>query len=580
MKGSLQSAVPVIVRYYCENLGMRVEFGASGAYHVPGVIGLPNMDESEDSLVMTLGFSAHESAHEKFTDGLIVDHLPADHPPFVKSFVNVLEDIRIESLMFKAHPATVADLSHVVRKLFSGKFANEDAHEAVVLHDACLFIGRAKLLNQPIADVAQTHLQALKSVFGPGRATKILALLGQVTSLPDTKATADLGYAILDVLDEEDPEDKPNQPNPQDQQQKPDGSEDETDDPNGSGGTPARPDGDAGQPRDPTGSVGAQAAPTDPSVPGTPGAQGEPGGGMKDKVLSAGSDVLGDLTSDLGDEIAARINKLRSKEGVATPATVSAAPPGDEKLAPELVMAGNAASAGIRQVLMGLIQGTQNNRVHARRQGRSIDAKRVSQLLVGDNRVFRVTEAVKSVNANLQILLDGSTSMEGEKMRKAEIATIAVLSALETIQNVTTGAMVFPRLVDRKVSVGVLKRHNQSLREAVRQNRFGIAAKGGTPLAEAIWPAAGDLLYAKGERKVLMVVTDGDPDCVEQAQEMVQRCSASGIEVFAIAFGKGVSDDKLNAVYGKNWRSLDDVNQLRDALFALVRDILTNKAAA
>ncbi|RNF58565.1 VWA domain-containing protein [Pseudomonas aeruginosa] len=77
----------------------------------------------------------------------------------------------------------------------------------------------------------------------------------------------------------------------------------------------------------------------------------------------------------------------------------------------------------------------------------------------------------------------------------------------------------------------------------------------------------------------MMVVTDGDPNCADEARDMVARCSATGIEVFAIAFGR-INIDKLNAVYGKNWKFLASVDQLRNALYEVVKNVLTHKAAA
>lgn len=593
MKASLKNALPIVARYYCDNLGMRVEFGASGAYHTPGMIGLPDLDDSLESTVMALGYIGHESAHEKFTDGLIVDHLPKDHPPFVKSLVNALEDIRIEGLMFKQHPATVSDISLVARKVLGGVRDLSGLHDAAVLHDACLIVGRARLLGQPLHEEAQALMQELKGRFGPGRTTKILALLGKVPSLASTKDVAALGYAILDVLDDEEPEeDDPNQGHQDSQGSQEDSPSNDPTTGDGGDGSDAGNQGSGSDTAAPNAGA-AQADGTDPatSQSGTDDG-GKAGAGavsdtgddsgqtLKQKVLSAGSDVLDGLVSDLGDEVAARLGNLKSNVGKATPASVVDAPVGSEMLGSQVVSAGQAASIGLRQVLMGLIQGSQNNRVETRRQGRSIDAKRLAQVRVGETRIFRKKEPVQSVNAAFQILLDGSGSMEKDGcMQRAEEAAVAVLSALETIPHVSTGAMVFPRMVNRKVSVGVLKRHNQPFRVAIAENRFGMTAEGGTPLAEAIWPAAGELLYAKGERKVMMIVTDGDPNSVEEARDMVERCTASGIEVFAIAFGR-INTSKLNTVYGKNWKFLASVDQLRNALYEVVRNVLTHKAAA
>jgi nitric oxide reductase activation protein len=231
-------------------------------------------------------------------------------------------------------------------------------------------------------------------------------------------------------------------------------------------------------------------------------------------------------------------------------------------------------------VLLGLIQGSRDARPSARRSGKSIDGSRLARVSVGETRIFRKSEPTQRVNAAFEILLDASSSMGSDAMRNAEESVFALLSALEGIQGVTTGAMVFPRTGPGGASsVGVLKGHRQTLNQAVREKRFGIVADGCTPLAEAIWPAAGDLLAAKGQRKVLVVITDGAPDSPHAATEMVTRCRESGIDVFCIAFGS-IRESTLTAVFGRGaWRFLPDKSQLRSALDQLVRDVLTQTAA-
>lgn len=120
----------------------------------------------------------------------------------------------------------------------------------------------------------------------------------------------------------------------------------------------------------------------------------------------------------------------------------------------------------------------------------------------------------------------------------------------------------------------------KSMTQAIEINAFNIP-KGylaGTPLASAMWPAAGDLLRAKGQRKVLIISTDGDPRNVTDVIDMVARCRASGIEVFAIAYGEAKAT-KLQLMFGTgHWQLLDDLGQLRSALQALVQRVLTQAA--
>ncbi|ASJ88524.1 VWA domain-containing protein [Pseudomonas aeruginosa] len=608
MHFSLKNALPIIARYFCDDLGVQLIHGGTQACTWDKKIYLPLLKEKEGVNKLALGYVAHESAHIKYSTQDVYS-MASQEAPFVVKFMNVLEDIRIENLMMRQH-CTVRDwLSHTVKEVLSGPVSEDQTSEAKLLHDAVLMIGRARLLNQPLAGEADAFQKQLREKFGPGRTVKILALLGKVTSLPDTMAVYHLAHQILDVLDEEEPEDNADQPDGGDGDADSDQSDSsgnggegngdqQSDADGGNGGQPG--DSDADADGDSGGSNGADGQSGDEvdGKSGAPkaGADGEPGkagdsssptqsgdgsgAGLKQKVLSAGKEECDGLKSDLGETVAEVLNQNIDHSASAAPASVVPRPVGSDLLGQETATKGRAAASGLKQVLLGLIQGSRDARPSARRSGKSIDGSRLARVSVGESRIFRKSEPTQRVNAAFQILLDASGSMGGDAMRNAEESVFALLSALEGIQGVSTGAMVFPRTGPGGASsVGVLKRHMQTLNQAVREKRFGIVADGVTPLAEAIWPAAGDLLAAKGQRKVLVVITDGAPDSPFAASEMVTRCRESGIDVLCIAFG-AIREATLNAVFGRGaWRFLPDKSQLRNALDQLVRDVLTQTAA-
>lgn len=570
MQRSLSNAFPIIARYFCDDLGVRIEFGGNQPATQGKVIYLPVLkDESPRMVNVSLGWTAHESAHIKYTNDEPYE-LAYAVSPFMGRFLNLLEDLRIEKRMMEDHYCAIEPLRVTAQEVFQKPWSADGKSEAVVLHDACLIIGRARLLNQPIEEVAVVLDAALATTFGAGRRAKILGLLSTVTGLPDTAGVYQLAHRILDVLDEEEPQ-QPNagadpDPAPQGQDQGPQQGQAQP----GQGGD----QGDSGD-SDQAGQDGAEAA------SGQPGAdqQGtQPS--LKQRVVNADSqamqDALGDVSSQAATLIGANAGGTSS-----TPSSVLAHAVGSQALQQDVVINGRAASMGLRQVLNGLIQGSQNARVTVRKTGSRLDTASLARVRVGENRIFRKQEPVQRTNAAIQLLLDGSGSMGGKTggrkpIQVAEEACFAMLTALEGIAGVTSGAMVFPR-GDRE-QVGVLKRHGQNLASAVAEQRFGLTASGGTPLASAIWPAAGDLLRAKGQRKVLIISTDGDPRNVTDVIDMVARCRASGIEVFAIAYGDA-NATKLQQMFGTgHWQLLDDLAQLRGALQALVQRVLTQAA--
>jgi len=569
MQRSLSNAFPIIARYFCDDLGVRIEFGGNQPATQDKVIYLPVLkDESPRMVSVTLGWTAHESAHIKYTDDKPFELAHAESP-FIGRFLNLLEDLRIEKRMMEDHYCAIEPLRVTAQEVFQNPWSADGKSEAVVLHDACLIIGRARLLNQPIEEVAVVLDAALANTFGAGRRAKILGLLSTVTGLPNTAGVYQLAHRILDVLDEEEP-------------QQPDAGADPDRAPHGQDQGPQQGQDQPGQGEQGNSSNGDQVGQGDVQA-----ASGQPGAGqqgtqpsLKQRVVNADSQAMQNALGDVSS-LAATLIGANAGGTSSPPSSVLAHAVGSEALQQDIVINGRAASMGLRQVLNGLIQGSQNARVTLCKTGSRLDTASLARVRVGENRIFRKQEPVQRTNAAIQLLLDGSGSMGvktgGRKpIQVAEEACFAMLTALEGIAGVTSGAMVFPR--GNREQVGVLKRHGQNLASAVAEERFGLTAAGGTPLASAIWPAAGDLLRAKGQRKVLIISTDGDPRNVTDVIDMVARCRASGIEVFAIAYGDA-NATKLQLMFGTgHWQLLDDLGQLRGALQALVQRVLTQAA--
>ncbi|MCC4104145.1 VWA domain-containing protein [Escherichia coli] len=67
-----------------------------------------------------------------------------------------------------------------------------------------------------------------------------------------------------------------------------------------------------------------------------------------------------------------------------------------------------------------------------------------------------------------------------------------------------------------------------------RAGRFGFKATGGTPMAEAMWYAAFELTKTREERKMLIVVTDGQPQRAPACRSVIDLCERSDVEVIGI----------------------------------------------
>ena len=87
-------------------------------------------------------------------------------------------------------------------------------------------------------------------------------------------------------------------------------------------------------------------------------------------------------------------------------------------------------------------------------------------------------------------------------------------------------------------------------------------------MTEAIWFGAAALLRCREPRKVLLVMSDGQPNDKLSTLEILQRCRDSGIETVGIGLGIEVSHLFPVAI------TINDFRELRSQLFELSKTLL------
>ena len=206
--------------------------------------------------------------------------------------------------------------------------------------------------------------------------------------------------------------------------------------------------------------------------------------------------------------------------------------------------------------------------------GQRISGSKLAGTRTGDFRVFRQSAKKVAPNAAFQILIDDSGSMyadvsiPGRNATRADIAkesALALSMALEQINGVTVGATVFP--ASGESAVWDVLKHKHSVRHSV--SNFGASSCGGTPMTGALWHCARTLLAQKGENKVIIVMTDGEPDCFPSSRSIIEKCEMSGIRVIGI----GIQHTGVQRLFRESV-VINDLSDLRHELFNLARKSL------
>jgi cobalamin biosynthesis protein CobT len=212
--------------------------------------------------------------------------------------------------------------------------------------------------------------------------------------------------------------------------------------------------------------------------------------------------------------------------------------------------------------LLGLLaaKSRQQDRLHTR--GKRVDGKRLTRIANGDTRVFIKRDEKQQVETSVHLLLDCSGSMHSIQ-HIANQATTSLALAVSSIPKCDIAVSMFPGIGG---DVSPMIRRGQPVRAVL--NRLDVSSTGGTPLAQAMLYAARDLASSKRPRKVLIVVTDGEPQNPGAVHYMNQL-----LEGYVDTYAIGIDSTAVSSFF-KNWSVISDVKELQNALFTIAGKFL------
>ncbi len=231
-------------------------------------------------------------------------------------------------------------------------------------------------------------------------------------------------------------------------------------------------------------------------------------------------------------------------------------------------------SVALKSRLQGLLQAQSLVRRLPARHGK-INKNRLHSLAVNSSKVFLQNTISMGTNTAIHILLDTSGSMAG-KMQVAMQSCYALTSALSQIKGINVGVSTFPAKVikkrdthDRITGVYPLLKHGEKLHE-----NFSMTANEGTPLAESLLWLLSTLIAQKESRKIVLLITDGEPDDRDSANIAIDYAKRLGVEVYGI----GLPPCPLIEILLPNSSiTISNINELPQAMFGLLQSVLVNK---
>lgn len=232
-------------------------------------------------------------------------------------------------------------------------------------------------------------------------------------------------------------------------------------------------------------------------------------------------------------------------------------------------------TAALRTRLTALLQSKILCRSFPGRTGK-IDTRRISRLAVSDSRIFARRNEKQGINTAVHILLDASGSMQtNDKIRLACHACYAVAEVLHKIPGVSVAVTSFPNGSNFDAKTGTASwatvcpvlGHKQKI-----HNHFEVRPNGGTPMASALWWVLQQMQPLTEKRKIVMLLSDGEPDNLEDTLNGIEAHKSCGHEVYGI----GIISHAIRQIVGAS-RVIYDLQELAGAMFEMLQPALLGK---
>lgn len=605
MRNNLKNALPYIAGALASKQGVKVLQGDWAKTNCVDTIWLPPLPDDDPNVrVKALGFVGHETAHISFTDNSADMHKKIGAMKNSATFfgmMNLLEDIRIEKLQKSRFPGVSDNLAKLVEIMVEEKMfkaPKEESKPVAIMQGWILAKLRHDLLKQhAIKSVMEETDVVFEKMLPQNTRIRLEALAFDVENATSTMDVFNLTHEIMQMIEEEAKKEEEkekeqeqakqqqqaqqpdsNQPADADQSQGGDTQDDDADD--GSGSSASGDDGDDSDDAGNSTAPGQGDADESSDEQSTANA----GGGSEDdesdqkmsevlqSILGAGK---GDQYEDIGDVLANQINQAATKaaaenyDGSGPMRIFNAVKRESKGRNAAYDFEARRAVNALKLKLHTMLQSQTLSSSLRSDRGARFSSRHLHEVAIGGKVFEKRTEGI-DIDLVASFLIDISGSMTHDnKLKIAALSGYATAEALASVHGVTTAVAVFPTAngVDYISPFGVKPISNA-------ENFNMLTHYGDTPLSDAMARVSIDLLQQAKERKILFVITDGEPNYNDQSAAVIEAAANAGIEIMGV--GIGVTLDHLFTT----WCSIDSVEDLPGAMFGMLNNKLAHKKAA
>ena len=283
--------------------------------------------------------------------------------------------------------------------------------------------------------------------------------------------------------------------------------------------------------------------------------------GIKE-LLKAGDD---DLPDGLGEIVAGELEGAAPSNPMRGLSVAVESPKHFSALEDDDICKVRRASAALHARLHSLLQSKTLVRRSGSRYGK-LDTGRLYRLN-HDPKVFLRNGEKQGINTAVHILLDASSSMRN-RMELASQSCYGIANSLHKINGISVGVTAFPAdpVLNRVCStVCPMLKHGEAL-----HTNFNLRPSGSTPMGEAIWWTMAQCLTLKENRKIILIITDGKPDSVENTEKAIEHGKRLGFEFYGI----GIENQNILSLLPSSSKVITKLEELSPTMFSLLESAM------
>lgn len=236
----------------------------------------------------------------------------------------------------------------------------------------------------------------------------------------------------------------------------------------------------------------------------------------------------------------------------------------------------------LRRSFEKLVHDNTTSTSRLKEQGARIKSSKLAGVKTGNTNIFKTKNVIQSPNCACSILLDTSSSMheyhfDTSRIRAALSSVIAVLEGLN-ISGVSTACYAFPFYVEESNSllVQTMKPRYTPLRASISQGVFTHkGCLGSTPLAESLIPVISEIALSREKKKMIFIITDGEPNDDKKTQEIINSATIEGIEVCTFVLNEdGANETYFKGIFGKNTIFINNFNEIEQSILQMCANLI------